>query len=104
MFQDIVHLYRILAELALLSPYPTELENKWFDPQHGQYSFRRLMIVIEIRSIPLSPLSFVSGMVMRKSSQWLRKNIVQSTGAKNSRKAWTGALAAAISLSCWKGY
>ena len=36
----------------------------WFDPRLGQYSFRRLMIVIATGFIPLSPLSIVSRMVM----------------------------------------
>ena len=36
------------------------------------------------------PLSVVSTMVMWKSSQWLGKNIVQSTGQENSMKAWIG--------------
>ena len=49
-----------------------------------------------VQFIPLSPLSVVSTMVMWESSQWLGKNIVQSTGHKNSRKAWIGALAAVI--------
>ena len=46
--------------------------------------------------IPLSPLSIVSTMVMWESSQWLGKNILRSTGQKNSRKTWIGTLAAAI--------
>ena len=60
---------------------------RWFDPRLGQYSFRGLMIVIATEFIPLSPLSAVSAMVMWKSSKWLGKNIVRSTGKKNSRKA-----------------
>ena len=52
----------------------------WFDPQHGQYSLQGLMIVIATRFIPLSPLSFVSTMVLWESSQWLGNNIVRSTG------------------------
>ena len=52
----------------------------WFDPRLGQYSFRGLMIVIATGFIPLSPLSVVLTMVMWESSQWLGKNIVQSTG------------------------
>ena len=39
-----------------------------------------LMIVIVTGFIPLSLLSVVWTMVMRESSQWLGKNIVQSTG------------------------
>ena len=69
---------------------------RWFDPRLGQYSFRGLMIIIATRFIPLSPLSVVSTMVMWESSQWLGKNIVRSTGKESSRKAWIGALAAAI--------
>ena len=40
---------------------------------------------------------------MSESRQWLWKDNVQSTGWKNSRKAWICALAPAISLKyCWK--
>ena len=53
---------------------------RWFDPRFGQYSFRGLIIVIATGFIPLSPLSVVLTMVRWESSQWLRKNIVQSTG------------------------
>ena len=42
------------------------------------------MIVFLTGFIPLWPLSSVSIMVMRESSQWLGKNIVGSTGKKNS--------------------
>ena len=52
---------------------------RWFDPRLGQYSVRGL-IVIATGFIPLPPLSVVSTMVMWESSQWLRKNIVRSTG------------------------
>ena len=48
----------------------------WFD----QYSFRGLMIVVATGSIPLSPLSVVSTMVLWESSQCLGKNIVRNTG------------------------
>ena len=61
-----------------------------------QHSFRGLMIVIATGFIPLPPLSIVSTIVMWGSSQWFGRNIVLSTGLKNSRKAWVGALAAAI--------
>ena len=54
-------------------------ESLWFDPQLGQYSFRRFMIVIATGFIPLTPLSIVSSMAMLESSQWLGKNIVRST-------------------------
>ena len=53
---------------------------RWFDPRLGQHSIRRLMIVIVTGFIPLSLLSVVSTMVMWESSQWLRENIVRSTG------------------------
>ena len=56
------------------------------------------MILIATGFIPLSPLSIASTMVMWESSQWLGRNIVQSTGKKNSKKAWIGALAAVIQL------
>ena len=52
----------------------------WFDPWLGQYTFGGLMIVIATGFIPLSPLSVLSTEVMWESSQWLGKNIVQSTG------------------------
>ena len=52
----------------------------WFDPRLDQYSFRGLMMVMATGFIPLSLLSVVSTMVMWESSQWLGKNIVQSTG------------------------
>ena len=54
------------------------------------------MIVIATGVIPLSPLSVASAMAMLESNQWLGKNIVCSTGKKNPRKAWIGALAAAM--------
>ena len=47
---------------------------RWLDPQLGQYSFRRLTIVIATGLILLSPMSVVSTLVMWESSQWLRKN------------------------------
>ena len=67
-----------------------------FNPRLGKYSFLGLMILIAIGFIPLSPLSVVSTTVMLESSHWLGKNIVRSTGQKNSRKAWIDALASAI--------
>ena len=51
-----------------------------FNPQLSQYSFQGLMIVIATGFIPLSPLSIVLILIMWKSSQWLGKNIVRSTG------------------------
>ena len=51
-----------------------------FDPRLGQYSFGGLMIVTATGFIPLSQLSIVLTVVMWESSQWLGKNIVQSTG------------------------
>ena len=56
-----------------------------FDPRLGQYSLQGLMIVIATGFITLSPLSVVSTMVTWERSQWLVKNIVRSTGLKNSR-------------------
>ena len=52
----------------------------WFDPQHGQCSLCGLMIVIATGFILLSPLSIVSTIVIKESSQWLGKYNVQSTG------------------------
>ena len=69
---------------------------RWFDLRLGQYSPLGLVIVTATGFIPLLRLSIILTMVMWESSQWLGKNIVQSTGLKNSRKAWIGALAAAI--------
>ena len=42
------------------------------------------------------PTGFIplSTMVMWESSHWLGKNVVRSSGQKNCRKAWIGALAA----------
>ena len=51
-----------------------------FNPWLGQYFFRRLTIFIVTVFIPLSMLSVVSTMAKWESSQWLGKNIVQSTG------------------------
>ena len=65
-------------------------------PGLGQFSVRGLMIVVATGFIPLSLLSIVSTLVMWESSQWLGKNIVQSTDQKNSWKAWLGALAATV--------
>ena len=48
------------------------------------------MVVVATGFIPLPPVSIVSVMVMWESSQWLGKNIVQSTCKNNSRKAWVG--------------
>ena len=52
----------------------------WFDPWLGQYSFLGLMKIIATEFIPLSQLSIVLTVVMWESSQWLGKNIMQSTG------------------------
>ena len=54
--------------------------SRWFDPRLGQCSFRGLVIVIATGFILLSPLSIVLTLVMWESSQWLGKNIVQSSG------------------------
>ena len=45
-----------------------------------------------------SSLTFVHWLCGKKAS-CLRKNIVQSTGKKNSRRPWGGALATAIKLN-----
>ena len=37
---------------------------RWFTPRLGKYSFRGLMIVIDTGFVPVSPLGFVSTMVM----------------------------------------
>ena len=42
--------------------------------------FHGLMIVIATGFIPLPPLSIVWRIVTWESKQWLKKNIVQSTG------------------------
>ena len=59
-------------------------KNHWFDPQLGQFSFQGLMIVFAAGFTPLSPLNIVLKMLMWESSKWLGKNIVLSTGYKNS--------------------
>ena len=51
-----------------------------FDPQLSQYSFGGLIIVIVTGFIVLPLLSVVSTIVLWESSQWLGKNIVQSSG------------------------
>ena len=61
-----------------------------------QISFRELMEFIETGFIPLSLLTVVTEIITMESSQWLRENIVREKG--NSRKAWTGTLAAVIQL------
>ena len=64
---------------------------RWFDPQVGQCSFQGSKIDIAKGFIPLSPLFILSTMVLWEIGQW------RSAGKiKNSRKAWKGALAAAI--------
>ena len=72
-------LIRIVSTGAVGSVVDLRIEGRWFDPRLGHFSFRGLMIVIATEFIPLSPLSVVSPMVMRKISQWLGKNIVRST-------------------------
>ena len=54
-------------------------------PGFGQYSYLGLIIFIAPGFLPFSPQSIVLTMVMWESSQWLRKNIMQSSGKKNSR-------------------
>ena len=90
--QSLVDLPRIMS----VSSFANLRTGRWFHPWLGQYSFQELMIVTETGFIPLSPVSVFSTMVMWESSQWLGQNIVWSTGQKNSRKAWIGALATAI--------
>ena len=69
----------------------------WFDPWLGQYSFQgTTTIVITTGFIPLSRLPIVLTMVMWERSQWLGKNIVQSTGLKNSRRATISGLVTSI--------
>ena len=45
----------------------------WFDPRFDEYSFRKLMIVIAIGFIPLSPLYVVSTMVMWQITSGLER-------------------------------
>ena len=52
---------------------------RWFDPRLGQYSFRRLMIVVVTGFIALSPTTIVSTKVTLESRQRLGQNIVRST-------------------------
>ena len=66
------------------------------NPNTTSQSFRGLIIPIAREFIPLSPLSIVSTGVMLESSQWLGKNIMRNIGQKNSRKAWIGAMSAAM--------
>ena len=54
--------------------------DRWFNPRLGQYSFPGLMIVIATGFFSPSPLYIVPTMVKWESSQWLGKNMAQSTG------------------------
>ena len=87
-----VHVFNPFAEPhgSVGSVADSRTGGRWFDPRLGQYFFRGLMIVIAIGFIPLSPLSIAWTMVMWESSQWLGKNIVRSTGFKNSMDRCTG--------------
>ena len=67
---------------------------RWFDPR--TISVGLLMTVDAIGLIPLSPLTYVSTMVLWESSQWHVKNIMWNTGKRTSRKLLVSALAAAI--------
>ena len=59
--------------------------DRWFDPRHGQYSFRELMIVIVTGFIPLLPLSeakvHVTGNVYRHNpyTHYIGKNTFDFT-------------------------
>ena len=75
--------------ISLLSPIAQSVEYRTSEqevagsiPRLSQYSFQGLIKVLATRFIPLSPLSIVSAMVLWESSQWLRKDSVQSTGEK----------------------
>ena len=48
------------------------------------------MIVIVTGLFSLSPLTIVLMIVTWESSQWLRKNIMWSTGERNHSEEWTG--------------
>ena len=48
------------------------------------------MIVIATGFIPPSPLSIVSAMIILETIQWPGRNVVRSTGKKNSIKVWVG--------------
>ena len=65
---------------SVSSSHDLRTGGRWFDLRLGQYSFPVLIIVIATGFIPLSALPIVLAMVMRESSQWLRNNIVWSTG------------------------
>ena len=88
--------YLLAASPIVVSVADLRTGGRWFNARLGQYSFRGLTIVIATGFIPLSPLSIVSTMVIWESSQWLGEKILRNTGEKNSRKAWMGAVAAAI--------
>ena len=74
----LLHRYRT-SEFLFSSVADLKTGGHLFDPRLGQYSFRRLMIVIATGFIPHSTLSVVSTMNMWESSQWLGKNILRST-------------------------
>ena len=68
---------------------------RWFDPRLGQYSSRGLIIVIATGFIPHCCLllrQWLSG----KAASSLERILCRLLVKKNSRKAWVGALAAAI--------
>ena len=61
-----------------------------FEPQLGKHSFRRLTKVIVTSVIGIPPMGNQS---MWKSSQLPWKNVVWSTGVRQSRNIWVGELA-----------
>ena len=70
----------------------------WFNSWLGQYS-RPGLIIVSVTGSFFSHSCIVSIMVIREEKiQWLMKNILQSTGKMNLRKAWIAVLAAKIQL------
>ena len=64
-----------------------------------QISFTGLMIVI-VAVFPLPPLAIVSNTFILKSSHYLGKTNVQSTGKRNPSKAWKVSPYAHIQENC----
>ena len=69
---------------------------RWFDPRLGQYSFRRLMIVIQKGFIPVTAVRcFDISYVGKQPVVWKECCAEYCLKKTNSRKAWIGVLVAA---------
>ena len=92
------------ALMAVLTVYETieclttMRKELWKMLKACQIAVQGMMTVMATGFLPSSSLVIEMMMVILESSNWLGKIIVRSTGKKNFRKTWIGALAAAISL------